>query len=143
MCDYVLCCVCRYVLCCVCAVWCACVDSKRLRVYIQNVPVYAGNTRTCGGRRQFCLPKFAHVGLSLDPRGPPKKPMDLTHFQFENRSRATRCRFLQSFAVPDRAVQFQQILGDTAEGISCDMVRFVSSLLSLFHHNNHNTQQPQ
>ena len=24
-----------------------CVDSKRLRVYIQNVPVYAGNTRTC------------------------------------------------------------------------------------------------
>ena len=25
-----------------------CVDSKRLRVYIQNVPVYAGNTRTLG-----------------------------------------------------------------------------------------------
>ena len=24
-----------------------CVDSKRLRVYIQNVPVYSGNTRTC------------------------------------------------------------------------------------------------
>ena len=37
-----------------------------------------------GGRRQFCLPKFAHVGLSLDPRGPPKKPLDLTLFTFEN-----------------------------------------------------------
>ena len=52
--------------------------------------------------RQFCLPKFAHVGSSLGPRG------DLTHFQFENNSRATCCRFLQSFAVPDNAVQFQQ-----------------------------------
>ena len=37
--------------------------------------------------------------------------MDLTHFQFENGSRATRCRFLQSFAVPDEAVQFQQSWG--------------------------------
>ena len=37
--------------------------------------------------------------------------MDLTHFQFENRSRATRCRFLQSFAVPDEAAQFQQSWG--------------------------------
>ena len=41
-------------------------------------------------------------------RGSPKKPMDLTHFQFEKRSRATRCRFLQPFAVPDKAVQFQR-----------------------------------
>ena len=32
-------------------------------------------------------------------------------FQFENMSRATRCRFLQSFAVPDEAVQFQQSWG--------------------------------
>ena len=45
--------------------------------------------------------------ITWPQRGPPKKPMDLTHFQFENRSRATRCRFLQSFAVPDEAVQFQ------------------------------------
>ena len=41
-------------------------------------------------------------------RGPPKKPVDLTQFQFENRSGATRCRFLQKFALPDKAVQFQQ-----------------------------------
>ena len=64
-------------------------------MYIQNVPVYAGNTRTCfstcarahterfgrthgdvldghmgeqgGGHLQSCLPKFAHVWLSLFP----------------------------------------------------------------------------
>ena len=63
-----------------------CVDSKRLHVYIRNVPVCTGTTRTCvetcargagthgdvlnahtGGHRQFCLPKFAHIGLSRDP----------------------------------------------------------------------------
>ena len=48
--------------------------QKRLRVYIRNVPVYAGTTRTCvsihtrGGRRQFCLPRQAHVEFSLGPR---------------------------------------------------------------------------
>ena len=193
--------------CVVRAVWCGtlkapCVDSRRLHVYIRNVPVYAGNTRTCskacarvagihgdvlnvhtggvlnahtargvcvcwwrgtgrgeereGGQRdtptpkhtathtpthtpspthctpsththttythkrtthntehtrchhQFCLPKFAHVGLSLDPRGSPKKPLDLTQFKFEKRSRTTCSRFLQSFALPDKAFQFQQ-----------------------------------
>ena len=31
---------------CVCGVV-PCVDSRRHRLYIQNVPVYAGNTRTC------------------------------------------------------------------------------------------------
>ena len=120
---------------CVC-VWCGvvcrvvwhaenpvCRLKNALRVYIQNVPVYAGNTRTCfsacargasthgdvlnlrseaflslhtGGGRQFCLQKFAHVGLSLDPRSPPKKPLDLTRFQLENRSRTLCSRFLQS-----------------------------------------------
>ena len=36
-------CVCRCVLCCVCGVvW----HAENLRVYIQNVPVYAGTTRT-------------------------------------------------------------------------------------------------
>ena len=62
--------------------------QERLRVYIQHVPVYAGTTRTYfstrargagtqrrrfewthgekggGGHRQFCSPRFAHVGLS-------------------------------------------------------------------------------
>ena len=32
------------------------------------------------------LPEFAHVWLPRGLRGPPKKPMDPTHFQFENRS---------------------------------------------------------
>ena len=89
-----------------------------------------GETRTCGntcvcgagthwdvlnphtGRQGVIVSsayqKFAHVGSSLGPRGPPKKPLDLTDFQFENRSRATRCRFLQTFAVPDKTVQFTQ-----------------------------------
>ena len=30
--------------------------------------------------RQFCIPKSAHVRLSLDPSGSTKKPLDLTHF---------------------------------------------------------------
>ena len=124
----------------VCAVWCGTLKTpcRRLKnasvCRFKNVPVYAGNTRTCfsacarvagihgdvlnlhteaflsphtGGRRQFCLPKFAHVGLSLDPRGPPKKPLDLTRFQLENRSRTSCSRFLKSFALPDEAVQLQ------------------------------------
>ena len=62
-----------------------------------------------GCRRQFCLPKFAHVGLSRGAkRGSPKKQQNLTHFQFKNRSRTTHCRVLQSFALLDEAVQFQQ-----------------------------------
>ena len=60
------------------------------------------------GHRQFCLPKFAHVRLSLDPRGSPKKPLVLTHSRSENRSRTTRSRVLQSFALPDEPVHFQQ-----------------------------------
>ena len=40
-----LCCVCRCVMCCVCAVRCG--TLKTSRVYSQNVPVCAGNTRTC------------------------------------------------------------------------------------------------
>ena len=63
------------------------------------------------GHRQFCLPKFAHVGLSLDRRGSPKKPLDLTRFQCEKRSRTTCSRFLQSFALPGKAVEFQFSLG--------------------------------
>ena len=40
------------------------------------------NTEHARWHRQFCLPKFAHVRLSLDLRGSPKKPLDLKHFQF-------------------------------------------------------------
>ena len=47
---------------CVVVLWCGtlkypCVDSKRLRVYIKNVPVYAGNTRTCFSTCFFFLTK--------------------------------------------------------------------------------------
>ena len=93
-----LCVVCGVLLC----VWCddhPCVDSKRLHVYIRNVSVYAGNTRTCfptcvrgagihwdvlnlhteaflnlhtGGLRQFSLPKnHARRVLTWPQRGSP------------------------------------------------------------------------
>ena len=35
-----------------------------------------------GGRRQFCLPKIAHVGLSLASEVHQNKLLDVTHFQF-------------------------------------------------------------
>ena len=50
----------------------------------------------------------AHVELSRAPEVHRKKTLDVTHFQFENRSRTTRSRVLQLFALPDKAVQFQQ-----------------------------------
>ena len=77
------------------------------------------NTEHAKRHRQFCFLKFAHVGLSLDPRGSPQKPLDLTRFQFENRSRTTRSRFLSSFALSPA------LLRDTAKGISHRVVRFV------------------
>ena len=39
------------------------------------------------GHRQFCSPKFTHVWSSRASEDQNKKPMDLIHFQFENRSR--------------------------------------------------------
>ena len=104
----------------VCVVWCVWCPrvyvQKHLRVYVQNASVCTGTTPAHGGgrgegragHRQFCLPKFAHVRLSLDPRGSPKKPLVLTHSRSENRSRTTRSRVLQSFALPDEPVHCQQ-----------------------------------
>ena len=46
-------------------------------------------------------PKFVHVGLLRASEVHQKQALDLTHFQFENRSRTTCCRFLQSFALPE------------------------------------------
>ena len=57
------------------------------------------NTEHARCHRQFYLSKFAHVRLSLDPRGSP--------FKFENRSGTTCSRFLRSFALPDKVVQLQ------------------------------------
>ena len=42
-----------------------------------------------------------------------EKPLVLTHSRFENRSRTTRSRVLQSFALPDEAVELHFILRDT------------------------------
>ena len=131
----VCCCCCRVVVVCV---WCVCLCvvfvcvaarrkneektriwlQKRLRVYIQNVPVYAGTTRTCvstlrvgagihGDHRQFCFPKFAHIGLSLASEVHQRNFWICPVFKCENRLRTTCPRFLQSFAFPDKAVQFQ------------------------------------
>ena len=82
--------------------------------------------------------------LTWPQRGSPKKPLELTHFQFENRSRTTCPRFLQSFALPKKAVQFSAILTETLEGISNQMVRLVSLPSpppSLHHHDHHNNTQ--
>ena len=68
-----------------------CVDSKRPRVCRQHAHMlfsmwaWCRHTRgrfesthgkrfesTHGGHRQFCLPRTAHVGLSLGPTGSPK-----------------------------------------------------------------------
>ena len=55
--------------------------------------------------RKVASSKFDHVGLSLDPRGSPKKPLDLIHVQFEKRSRTTCPRVLQSFALLEEALR--------------------------------------
>ena len=128
--DYVLCLVCCASLCCwlwlwlcvvVCVVvvwrvWCGVVwHAENVHV----VPVHTGtflnvhteafwmDTRRTGGSSPVLLAKFAHVGSSLGPRGPPKKRKNLNHLNFENRSRKTCSRFLQSFALPDEAVELQ------------------------------------
>ena len=111
-----------------------CVDSKRFRVCRQNARMYktcARFARTHGsvlnrhtevfwtdtrgrgrrGRRgeggvtissayQEKPTKSSH----LAPQVHRKKPLDLTHSKFENRSRTTRSRVLQSFALPDEPV---------------------------------------
>ena len=87
---------------CVRAVWCGTLKNPVCTFRTQQ-----RTTQHARCHRQFCLPKFAHVGCSLDHRGSPKKPLDLTHVQLENRSRTTCSRFLQSFALPDKVVQLQ------------------------------------
>ena len=51
-----------------------------------------------GGHRQFCLPKFAHVRLSRASEVHRRSFWIFPIFKFENRSRTTCPRFLQSFA---------------------------------------------
>ena len=114
-----------------------------LRVYIQNVPVWRGTTLACvttcgrgagthGGVLNLHTEVFetdtrergVTVSSANHETGPRrvitcfkevhrKKPLVLTHSRFENRSRTTRSRFLQSFALPDEAVELHFILRDT------------------------------
>ena len=106
-----------------------CVHPKRLRVYVQNVcfnvrvvSAFTGTfwmyTRrrfgwTHGGEREVdgVVASSAYLNLPTEcftcPRGSPKKPLDLTHFKFENKSNTARPRFLQSFVLPQHTVELQ------------------------------------
>ena len=95
--------------------------SSSHATHVRVVPAYTGtfwmytrrrfwiHTRRAGGHRQFCLPKFAHVWLSRASDVHQKKTLGSF-----NRLRTTRCRVLQSFAFPDKAVQFQLSWGKQA-----------------------------
>ena len=119
---------------CVCGVvWCGvlgwhaekppCVRSKRPRVYRQHVHTWKHMWTCCrytrwrferthgerrgGGSSSVLLTKICPRGVITCPRGSTKKPMHVTYFQFENRSRTTRCRVLHLFASPEHTVQLQ------------------------------------
>ena len=70
--------------------------------------VLDGNT---GGRERgsssVLLTKFAHVGLSRASEVHQRNPWIFPISKFENKSRTTCSRFLQSFALPDEAVKLQ------------------------------------
>ena len=109
-----------------------CVDSKRPRVYRHHAHMCYHMRAWCRytrGRFESTHGGFSygHTGergggvtvssayqekptksSHLAPQVHRKKPLDLTHSKFENRSRTTRSRVLQSFAFPDERVQFQQ-----------------------------------
>ena len=99
-------CLCGVVWCgVVCAVWCGtlktpcvdskrfpCGDSKRPRVCRQHAHMLFSMWAWCrysrgrfesthGGHRQFCLPRTAHVGLSLGPTSSPKATTGCCHVQ--------------------------------------------------------------
>ena len=98
-----------------------CMPATRAHVFqhVRVVPVHTGTFCTytrvvlnghTGGRKlsSVLLTKICPRMVITCCRGSPKNLLDLSHFQvFENRTRATRSRFLHSFAVPDQAVQFQ------------------------------------
>ena len=102
-----------------------CVHSKRPRVCRQHAHMLFNMCAWCRyTRRRFecthggvldghtgsspvLLAKKSPRGVITCSRGSPKKPLDHTHFQFDNRSTKTCSRFLQSFALPDEAVQLK------------------------------------
>ena len=80
---------------------------KHVRVVLVHGDVLNPHTRRAGGHRQFCLPKFAHVWLSRASEVHQRNFWIFPIFMCENRLRRTCPQFLQSFASPDKAVQFQ------------------------------------
>ena len=99
------------------------------------------DTRVGGGHRQFCLPKFAHVWLSRASEDHQRNIWIFPIFKFANRSRTTRHPFLQSFALPVKAVQLQLSRWTLRkESATRWFDQSLSSLLSpsLNHHHNHN-----
>ena len=65
----------------------------------------------------WCVPRrVCHFSQS----GSPKKPLDLTHFKFENRSSTGCSRFLQSFALPDENCSTPASMKNIEENQSLD-----------------------
>ena len=76
------------------------------------------DTRGAGGHRQLRFPKFAHARLSRASEVHQRNFWIFPIFKCEKRLRTTCHRFLQSFAFPDKAVQFQLSRGKQAARLS-------------------------
>ena len=92
-----------------------CVPAPREHVFqhVRVVLVRAFCTCTRGrrGSSSVLLTKICPHMVITCFRSSPKKLLDLTYFKFENRSRTTCSRFLQQFALPDKAVQLHLSCG--------------------------------
>ena len=89
---------------------CMLAPSAHVETHVRVVPVqFWMDTRRAGRVSSPALltKNLATWGYHLAP----DTKETLTHFQFENRSRTTCSRFLQSSALPGKAVQFQQYSG--------------------------------
>ena len=83
--------------------------------HVRVLPAYTGRSNTNGkrfesthgGSSPVLLTRKAHVGSSRASEVHRKQPLNVAMFKFEKRSRTTCSRFLQSFALPDKAVKLQ------------------------------------
>ena len=60
----------------------------------------------------FLLTMNGPYGLSRASEVHQRNPWEFTHFEFDNRSNTERCRFHQSFALPDKDVELQSMWCD-------------------------------
>ena len=118
-----------------------CVPAPRALVAVHTETFWLYTRRFCGrthrgeggeegeereGHRQFCLPWDAHAELSCASERFTKRNLCIFRiFKFENRSRTTRFRVLQSFALPDEAVELHFLSWGTLRRESA--VRFESN----------------